>query len=108
MTAPASPDAAAGRPDPLTRFVRDALVVGDDVERGHEAAGRYRMEERIGLVRCRTLCAGASADPSTAPDLYGSSSQLNTSRVVVIDLGMIPLMEQRPAEVCELIARFLS
>ncbi|MEU6749655.1 alpha/beta hydrolase [Spirillospora sp. NPDC046719] len=97
-----------GRPDLLTRFVRDALVLGEDVERGHEAVGRYRMEERIGLVRCPTLCVGASADPFTAPDLQNLSSQLNTSRVAVIDGGMIPLMEQRPAEVCELIARFLS
>jgi 2-hydroxy-6-oxonona-2,4-dienedioate hydrolase len=37
-----------GRPDLLTRFVRDALVLGPDVERGHRAVGAYRMEERVG------------------------------------------------------------
>ncbi|MEW9552045.1 alpha/beta fold hydrolase [Nonomuraea sp. NPDC050783] len=94
------------RPDLLTRFVRDALIVGDDVERGHEAVSRYRMEDRIGLIRCPTLCVGASADPFTVPDLGKLSSQLEMSKVAIIDGGMIPLMEQRSVEVSELLARF--
>ncbi|WP_395103873.1 alpha/beta fold hydrolase [Actinomadura sp. SCN-SB] len=97
-----------GRPDLLTRFVRDALVLGDDVEKGHEAVARYRMEDRIGLVRCRTLCLGASADPFVFPDLRVLSSQLNRATVAVIEGGMVPLMEQRSPEVCDVIVRFLS
>jgi pimeloyl-ACP methyl ester carboxylesterase len=96
-----------GRPDLLSRFVRDALVLGDDVEKGHEAVARYRMEDRIGLVRCRTLCVGASADPFVFPDLRILSSQLNIATLAVIEGGMIPLMEQRSAEVGDVIARFL-
>ncbi|GAA2446304.1 hypothetical protein GCM10010191_74120 [Actinomadura vinacea] len=97
-----------GRPDLLSRFVRDALVLGDDAEKGHLAVGRYRMEERIALVRCRALCLGASADPFVFPDLRILSSHLNNPTVAVIEGGMIPLMEHRSSEVCELIARFLS
>jgi pimeloyl-ACP methyl ester carboxylesterase len=97
-----------GRPDLLSRFVRDALALGEDVERGHEAVARYRMEDRIGLIGCPVLCVGASADPFVFPDLRILSSQLNTATVAVIEGGMIPLMEQRSSEVCELIARFLS
>ncbi|XVQ09796.1 alpha/beta fold hydrolase [Spirillospora sp. CA-255316] len=97
-----------GRPDLLSRFVRDALALGDDVEKGHEAVGRYRMEDRIGLVRCPVLCLGASADPFVFADLRILSSQLNSATVAVIEGGMVPLMEQRSSEVCELIARFLS
>ncbi|MFI0445548.1 hypothetical protein [Actinomadura sp. 6N118] len=62
-----------GRPDLLSRFVRDALVLGDEL-----------------------------------PDLRILSSQLNNPTVAVIDRGMIPLMEHRSSEVCELIVRFLS
>jgi pimeloyl-ACP methyl ester carboxylesterase len=96
------------RPDLLARFVRDALALGADVEKGHDAIARYRMEDRIGLVRCRALCVGASADPFVFPDLQILSARLNSASTAVIEGGMVPLMEQRSSEVCELIARFLS
>lgn len=96
------------RPDLLTRFVRDALTVGDDVEKGHEAVARYRMEDRIGLVRCPTLCIGASADPYAFPELKPLSNRLNSAEVAVIEGGMVPLMEEHPAEVTKMIVRFLS
>jgi pimeloyl-ACP methyl ester carboxylesterase len=98
----------AGRPDLLTRFVRDALALdADDLEAGHDAVGRYRMEDRIGLVRGAVLCIGASADPYSFPELTPLHAALEGSEVAVIDGGMVPLMEQRPSEVAELITRFL-
>jgi pimeloyl-ACP methyl ester carboxylesterase len=96
------------RPDLLTRFVRDALVLGDDVERGHEAVGRYRMEDRIGLVRCPVLCLGASADPYAFPDLRPLAAGIAAAQIAVIDGGMVPLLEQRPDEVVDVISRFLA
>jgi pimeloyl-ACP methyl ester carboxylesterase len=97
-----------GRPDLLTRFVRDALVLGADVEKGHEACGRYRMEDRIGLVRCPVLCLGASADPYAFGDLEPLSSRIPGARVAVVEGGMVPLMEQFPDQVATLITGFLS
>lgn len=96
------------RPDLLTRFVRDALILDGDVEKGHEAVARYRMEDRIGLVRCPALCVGASSDPFVFPDQGILCSNLVNATMAVIEGGMIPLMEQRACEVCELIVRFLT
>ncbi|MCW2643597.1 MAG: alpha/beta hydrolase [Dactylosporangium sp.] len=96
------------RPDLLTRFVRDALIVGDDIEKGHEACARYHMEERVSLIRCPVLCVGASADPYAFPELKPLSLHIPHAQVAVIEGGMVPLMDQRPDEVVRLIARFLT
>jgi pimeloyl-ACP methyl ester carboxylesterase len=99
----------AARPDLLTRFVRDALVLdADELEAGHDAVSRYRMEERITLVRCPVLCIGASADPYAYPELDRLSAQLDGAEVAVIDGGMVALMEKWPSEVAQLITRFLT
>jgi pimeloyl-ACP methyl ester carboxylesterase len=99
----------ADRPDLLTRFVRDALVLAaDDLEAGHDAVGRYRMETRIGLVRCPVLCIGASGDPYAFPELGPLSGHIEGAEVAIIDDGMVPLMEERAREVAELIMRFLT
>lgn len=97
-----------GRPDLLTRFVRDALVLGDDVEKGHQACGRYWMEDRIGLVECPVLCLGAAADPYAFGELEPLSSRIPQAVVSVVEGGTVALMEQCPEQVAELIAEFLS
>ena len=96
-----------GRPDLLTRLVRDALALGPDAEAGHEACKRYRLEDRSGLVQCPVLCLGASADPFAFPDLEPLAARFPQARVVVIEGGMVPLMEQRPAQVAQAISEFL-
>jgi len=99
----------AGRPDLLTRFVRDALALPtDQLEAGHEAVGRYVMEKRIGLVRCPVLCIGASADPYAYPELIPLSGCVEGAEVAIIDGGMVALMEEHATEVAELIAGFLT
>jgi pimeloyl-ACP methyl ester carboxylesterase len=99
----------AGRPDLLTRFVRDALVLeAGELEAGHNAVSRFRMEERITLVGCPVLCIGASADPYAFPELDRLSAQFDGAEVAVIDGGMVVLMEEWPNEVAELITRFLA
>ncbi len=81
----------AGRPDLLTRFVRDWLAAWPEAERGHGAVGAYRMEERAGLVTAPTLCIGASGDPYSFPDLPGLAAHIQDARTVVIEGGMVPL-----------------
>jgi pimeloyl-ACP methyl ester carboxylesterase len=97
-----------GRPDLLTRLVRDALTLGPDAEAGHEACTRYRLEDRAGLVQCPVLCLGASADPFAFPDLEPLAARFPQARVTVIEGGMVPLMEQRPAQVAQVVSEFLS
>lgn len=80
-----------GRPDLLTRFVRDALTVWPDVEHGHAAVSAYRMEDRIGRIECPVLCVGASADPYAFPELEPLASRIPGAQTAVIDGGAVPL-----------------
>ncbi|MDP5182509.1 alpha/beta fold hydrolase [Blastococcus sp. BMG 814] len=101
----------SGRPDLLDRFIRDALAPGVDPAEGHLACARYRMEDRIGLVRAPVLLLGASADPFALPDLEPIRDHLTAAakvRSVVLDGGTIPLMEQLPDEVANAVAEFLA
>ncbi|WP_049571601.1 alpha/beta fold hydrolase [Nonomuraea sp. SBT364] len=95
------------RPDLLARFVRDALAVWPDVELGHRAVAAYRMEDRLGLVRCPVLCVGASADPYAFPELEALAGRLPGARTAVIEGGMVPL-EYQAAEFARVIQNFLD
>jgi pimeloyl-ACP methyl ester carboxylesterase len=97
-----------GRPDILTRFVIDALRAGDNAEEGHRAVERYRMEDRIGLVRARTLLIGATDDAYAFSELERLAAELPAEEVAVIEGGMVPLMEMHADEVARLVLRFLG
>ncbi|NUS04283.1 MAG: alpha/beta hydrolase [Nonomuraea sp.] len=91
----------------LNRFVRDALTVLPEIERGHEAVAAYRMEERVGLIRCPVLCVGADADPFAFPELERLAAALPHSSQAVIKGGVIPL-EHQAAEFATLVENFLA
>ena len=96
------------RPDLLERFVRDALAV--DPAEGHRACHRYRMEDRVGLVTAPVLLIGATADPFALPSLPVLRDRLTAAHRVeaaFVDGGTIPLMEQAPQEVADLVDAFL-
>jgi pimeloyl-ACP methyl ester carboxylesterase len=98
----------AGRPDLLERFIRDALAAADPAE-GHRACARYRMEDRIALVTAPVLLIGADADPFALPNVAILRERLIAAHSVdsaVIDGGTIPLMEQAPQEVADLVDAF--
>ncbi len=98
----------ADRPDLLNRFVRDALAV--DPTEGHRACHRYRMEDRVALVTAPVLLIGAGADPFAFPNVAVLRSKLTAAHSVdsaVIDGGTIPLMEQAPQQVADLVGAFL-
>lgn len=100
-----------GRPDLLDRFIRDALAPGIDPAEGHRACGRYRMEDRIGLVTAPVLIIGAAADPFAFPDVAQLEKHLvNAARrdTVVIEGGTIPLMEQCADEVVAAVLSFVG
>jgi pimeloyl-ACP methyl ester carboxylesterase len=97
----------AGRPDLLERFVRDALTTRD-MEAGHRAVGRYRMEERLGRYRGPTLCIGADRDPFAFPELARMVAALPHARTTVIAGGTVALMEQFADQVAAAVRALLS
>jgi pimeloyl-ACP methyl ester carboxylesterase len=100
-----------GRPDILNRFIRDALAPGVDPLEGHIACARYVMEDRIGLVTAPVLLIGADADPFAFPDIEPLRAALTGAprvEVEVMDGGTIPLLEQQPEQVADVVSRFLD
>lgn len=98
------------RPDLRDRFLHDALAHGVDPAEGHRACVRYRMEERIGLVTAPVLLIGGEADPFALPDVPKLDKHLvhaASRKAVTIPGGMVPLMEQCPAEVAAAVLPFL-
>ncbi|MEV0384872.1 alpha/beta fold hydrolase [Nonomuraea sp. NPDC050643] len=102
-------------PEPATelldRFVHDALAPGVDPAEGHRACARYRMEDRIGLVKAPVLLLGAAADPFAMPAMAPLREHLTGAasvRSAVIDGGTIPLMEHKAGEVAEAVLGFLG
>lgn len=56
------PDAAL-----VQRFVRDLWRAGETSEQGHLAVARYRMEDRLSLVKCPALLIYNKRDPFADP-----------------------------------------
>lgn len=99
----------SGRPDLLSRFVRDALALDEaELESGHSAVAAYVMEDRIDEVRCPVLCISAGKDPHAFPELARLTQALPHAQSAVIEEGMVPLMEEHPSEVVHLITAFIG
>jgi pimeloyl-ACP methyl ester carboxylesterase len=85
----------ADRPDLVHRFVRDAMVV-EDPEAGHLAVGRYRMEDRVGLIECPTLCIAHRDDPYAWPEHEELLQRINGAQLAIIEGGAVPLEYTAP------------
>ncbi|MCI0634194.1 MAG: alpha/beta hydrolase, partial [Actinobacteria bacterium] len=72
------------RPDLLTRFLADALRAGEKLVEGHGACSRYRMEEKIGRVRCATLVTWGTEDPFASPQAELVARHIPGSRLTPI------------------------
>ena len=96
-----------GRPDLLTRFVADALKAGDDAEAGHRAVSAYRMEEKVGRIRCPTLVVCGTEDPFSYPRLQPLAAAIPGSRALPIAGGTVAMVDQMPEEFAAAILPFL-
>jgi pimeloyl-ACP methyl ester carboxylesterase len=97
-----------GRPDLLTRFVIDALKVGERVEEGHRAVSVYRMEDRVPLIQAPTLVLAGTDDPFSFPRMKPLSESIKGSRTVVIQGGMVPMVDQVPEAFARVVIDFLD
>jgi len=95
------------RPDLLTRFVIDALRAGEKVEEGHRAVGAYRMEDRIGRIRCPTLVVCGTEDPFSYPRMELVARRIPGSRAVPIPGGTVAMVDQMPEAFAAAILEFL-
>jgi pimeloyl-ACP methyl ester carboxylesterase len=95
------------RPGLLHRFVADALKAGDKLKEGHEACSSYRMEERIGRVRCPTLVTCGTEDPFSHPKMEVVARGISGSRVEPIRGGSVAVVDEMPEAFAALVLRFL-
>jgi pimeloyl-ACP methyl ester carboxylesterase len=99
------------RPDLLTAFVRDALVVLDDVEGGHTAVATYRMEDTITAVVAPVRLIRAIDDPFAFPhgeELREHLVEAASVDMVDIEGGMVPLPDQLPEAFASAVIEFLD
>jgi len=95
------------RPDLLTRFVADALRAGEKIREGHGSCSRYRMEEKIGKVRCPTLVTWGTQDPYAAPQGEVVAQHIRGSRVAPIEGGSVAVVDEMPDAFARLVLDFL-
>lgn len=98
----------ADRPDLLERLVRDAVVVIDRVEEGHEAVNRYRMEDRIGAVRAATLVLCGEHDTFSLPDVDPILAAIPGAVAEVLPGTGVPSVDHRPELFADAVERFLG
>ena len=96
------------RPDLLTRFVIDALKLGDRAEEGHQAVSSYRMEDRASLIKSPTLVVAGTEDPFSFPRMDPLSQSIQGSKTAVIEGGMVPAVDQMPNDFARIVINFLD
>jgi hypothetical protein len=96
------------RSDLLTRFVIDALKVGDRTEEGHQAVNVYRMEEKTPLIKAPTLVVAGTEDPFSFPRMGPLSQSIKGSTTEIIEGGMVPAVDQMPEDFARMVITFLD
>ncbi len=91
----------------LDNYVSDALATIETVEDGHRAVNAYRMEDRLPLVRARTLLLCGALDVYSRPDLPALEKILGSTGLV-IDGASVALPEQRPVEFAAHVVNFVT
>jgi len=96
------------RPDLLTRFVIDALKVGERMEEGHRAVSRYKMEDKVRLIKAPTLVLAGTDDPFSFPRMKALSESVTDIKTAIIEGGMVPMVDQMPEEFAKVVIEFLG
>ncbi|MDE2361830.1 MAG: alpha/beta fold hydrolase [Hyphomicrobiales bacterium] len=97
-----------GDTDLLSRFVADALRCGPMAAEGHRVVNKYRMEERIGLVRAPTLVIAPGQDPHALPAAPRVAAAIRNSILLEATGAMVPFPDQAPELFAHMVRDFLS
>jgi pimeloyl-ACP methyl ester carboxylesterase len=96
------------RPDLLMRFIMDAIKAGEKVVEGHLAVSNYRMEDKVGLVRCPTLVICGTEDPFSYPHMKRLAAAIPQSKTLAIGGGTVAMVEQMPEKFAKVVLDFLD
>jgi pimeloyl-ACP methyl ester carboxylesterase len=88
--------------------VMDALKVGERMEEGHLACGKYRMEDKVPLIKAPTLVMAGSKDPFSFPRMKPLADRIKGSETAVVEGGMVPMVDQMPKEFARVVLKFLD
>jgi pimeloyl-ACP methyl ester carboxylesterase len=94
--------------DLLHRFMIDALRAGEMAAEGHRVVNRYRMEDRLGNIRCPTLVIAPTGDPHVHPVAPKVAAAIEGSILRELSGGMVPLPDQMPEEFAGMVRDFIS
>ena len=94
--------------DLLQRFIVDALRAGEMAAEGHRVVNRYRMEDRLGHIRCPTLVIAPTGDPHVHPVAPRVAEAIAGSILRELPGGMVPLPDQMPEAFAGLVREFLA
>ena len=94
--------------DLLHRFMIDALRAGEMAAEGHRVVNRYRMEDRLGHIRCPTLVIAPTGDPHVHPVAPKVAAAIAGSLLRELSGGMVPLPDQMPEEFAGVVRDFIS
>ena len=97
-----------GNTDLLQRFMVDALRAGEMAAEGHRVVNRYRMEDRLGHIRCPTLVIAPTGDPHVHPVAPRVAGAIEGSVLRELSGGMVPLPDQMPEAFAGLISDFIA
>ena len=94
--------------DLLRRFMVDALRAGEMAAEGHRVVNRYRMEDRLGHIRCPTLVIAPTGDPHVHPVAPRVAGAIEGSILRELSGGMVPLPDQMPEAFAGLVRDFVA
>jgi len=94
--------------DLLRRFMIDALRAGKMAAEGHRVVNRYRMEDRLGHIRCPTLVIDPTCDPHAHPAAPKVAGAIAGSTLRELSGGMVPLPDQMPEAFAGLVHEFVA
>lgn len=97
-----------GDTDLLRRFMIDALRAGEMAAEGHRVVNRYRMEDRLGRIRCPTLVIAPTGDPHVHPVAPRVAGAIEGSILRELSGGMVPLPDQMPEAFAGLVRDFIA
>lgn len=95
----------------LNRFLADALRHDIDPAEGHYACARYRIEDRIGLVRNPVMLLSGGADPFSLPAVQSLSEHLVNARSVdeyIVEDGTVVMLQHCSGEVAQVVEDFFK